>query len=108
MQRRDLVPDFDNPSGVETFVELYRLWSAIETVEGTKRFAGIAIDDRATHLFYVRFNSSIVLPEDGNHFIDYNGKRFRALRVTNDGEDNRYLIVQCSDRGDDDVDGSSS
>jgi len=86
---------------VETFATIATVKSAIETVEGTRRFAGVAIDKRTTHIFWIRYTSGLVTPEDGNHFILYDARRFRVLRVTNDGEDRKWLAIQCTERGDD-------
>ena len=85
---------------VETFATVKNTWAAIETVEGTKRFAGVAIDDRATHIFWIRYSEALTIPEDGNHFMLYSGRRFRVLRVTIDMENDEYFVIQCTERGD--------
>lgn len=87
---------------VETFATIKNTWAAIETVEGTKRFAGVAIDDRTTHIFWIRYNASLTIPEDGNHFMLYGSRRFRVLRVTIDMENDKYFVIQCTERGDSD------
>jgi SPP1 family predicted phage head-tail adaptor len=84
----------------EAFTTIKSLWAAIETIQGTKRFAGVAIDENATHLFWFRYSATLTIPEDGNHFILYAGRRFRVLRVTIDAENDEYFIVQCTERGD--------
>ena len=87
---------------VETFATIKNTWAAIETVEGTKRFAGVAIDDRTTHIFWIRYSAALTIPEDGNHFMLYGSRRFRVLRVTIDMENDKYFVVQCTERGDSD------
>jgi SPP1 family predicted phage head-tail adaptor len=87
---------------VETFATIKNTWAAIETVEGTKRFAGVAIDDRTPHIFWIRYNASLTIPEDGNHFMLYGSRRFRVLRVTIDMENDKYFVIQCTERGDSD------
>jgi SPP1 family predicted phage head-tail adaptor len=108
LQLRTLGGTIGTPEPTETFTTVTTRWAAIETTEGTKRFAGVAIDDRATHLFWIRYDAALTIPEDGNHFMLYDDRRFRVLRVTIDGEDKNWFIIQCTERGDDDQDASGA
>ena len=93
--------DFD--SSAITFTTYATVWSAIRTIEGTARFAKTAIDERATHLFYIRHRTDWRDIEAGNTFVLKGDRRFRVLRVTNQDEDSIFDIIQCTERGEDEA-----
>ena len=99
---------FGQTSASETFTTIFSPWAAIETISGFKKFSGINIDERATDVFYIRFSTAVAALEVANHFILFDGKRFRILEVTDLNRDKRTLAIQCTDRGDDTLDASEA
>ena len=89
--------DWDNSA--IAFTNYATVWSAIRTVEGTARFSRTAIDDRATHLIYIRHRTDWRDIEAGNVFVLKGDRRFRVLRVTNNDEDSIFDIIQVTERG---------
>lgn len=85
----------------ETFTTLFSPWAAIETPNGKSRFLGVDINDQTTHIFIVRYDSTIVNIEVKNNFILFNSNRMKILRVKNMNEDNIFLAIECTERGDD-------
>lgn len=83
------------------FPVLKSVWSALMTVEGTRRFQGVAIDDRTTHLWHVRYDPDVLGLETNNHFVRFEARLFKILRVNHDNEDREFLIIQSTERGDD-------
>ena len=113
LQLREISSDWDNPGITFNFTDVIEVFAAIETIStmggGTSRFQGVALDQNATHIVWFPFDTSIEIPEDGNHFFLLNdGRRLRVLRSTIDGEDRDWFAIQCSERGDSDKDASSS
>lgn len=109
LQLRQAGGSYDDTSIQYTFVDLGKYWAGIETVRGTRRFQGVAIDQSTTHMVWIRYAASIEIPEDGNHFFQLSdGRRLRVIRSTIDGEDSRYLMIECSERGDGDKEASQS
>jgi hypothetical protein len=98
---RTLVPPrFGQTKATETFITFDIAGYKISTVEGTRRFSGVAIDKNTTHLFMTRFRPKIEkLDGAGEHFMRRNGKYFRIVRITNIDEHNKYLLFQCRERG---------
>lgn len=91
--------NFDDTDVDETFATVVSTYAAIETIRGTRRFASVNIDKRATHLFYVRYRDAIKDMETGNNFILHNSRRYFILELTIMAEDNRFIIIQATNRG---------
>lgn len=95
------------------FVDQGRYFAGIETITtqggGTKRFVGVALDPNATHMVWIRYSSTLSIPEDNNSFFLLStNRRLRVLRVSIVNEDRQYFAIQCSERGDADQAGSST
>ena len=79
----------------------------IETLIGVKRWGKINIEEKATHLFYMRhtYNPKItgINIDHGNNFLGMGGIYFRILDINNQDEDNQFLIFQTTERGDQDL-----
>jgi SPP1 family predicted phage head-tail adaptor len=110
LQTRSLGASFTDNEPIETFATIDTIWAAIETPtgSGSRRFSGVALDDNTTHIFWVRYNTSLPFPEDGNHFFLYRDQRYRIIRVANDMEQNEFYVIQCSNRGIDTKAGASA
>ena len=93
-------PRFGNTKATEQFTLFDTAGYKVMTVEGTRRFASVAIDKKTTHLFLTRFRPKLEkLDSAGEHFMMRNGKYFRVIRVTNINEHNKYILFQCRERG---------
>lgn len=96
---------FDEIEPLETFSLIASPFAAIETVAGVARFAGINIDERATHIFNIVYTSflfstiSLDNLEQGNYFVRFKGRNYRILKLTNINEDNKYIAIQTTERG---------
>lgn len=101
LQTRELTPGRPGELASEEFTTIKQVWAAAKTVDGVARFSGVNIDDDATDLFYVRFDTDLKDLEEGNNFVNFDGDNFRILKVTNADRQKLFLIIQCSDRGDD-------
>ena len=86
-----------NPS--EVFTTLSSQWAGVETPNGTSKFLGVNIDKSTTHIFIVRYNSTISSLEVANNFILFGTRRMRILSVKNMNEDNIFLAIECNERG---------
>lgn len=86
-----------NPS--ESFTTLFQPWAAVETPNGRSKFLGVAINEDTTHIFIVRFDTTIQELEVANNFILFRTRRMRILSVKNMNENNYFLAIECTERG---------
>jgi len=95
--------DLDDTQPKETFTTVRSQWCAIETVgfpnSGVARFDGINIEEGATHLFWTDYDVTFPDVENRNHFVSYDGKYYKILRVDNLNERNESLAIQTTERG---------
>jgi len=113
IQTRDLdESDYDSSQPVEQFATVFTRRSTLETVTGIlsggKKFSGVSIDERTTHIFYVLYSSALEVIESSNYFILFREKRFRVVSVTNINEDNQFLAIQVTDRGEDSLEATKA
>lgn len=94
-------------SGTEIFTTIKSVWAFANTVRGTSRFASVNIDENATHLWYIRYDPDLDI-ETKNNFILYESRRFSIIDVTNDDENDNFLIIQTRETGDDDKEAASA
>lgn len=94
------ITDIDDPEPSFVFTTILSTWSAVETIRGTSRFSNVNIEDSTTHLFWIRYNPNLSIPENGNTFILFKGRYFRIIRVTNSNEQDEWVMIEASDRGD--------
>jgi len=96
---------FETSQPTEVFTSIRQQFCAIETVGfpnmGVSRFDGINIEDGATHLFWCEWDAGFPALENRNHFILWDDKRFKVLRMTNINERNTTVVVQTTERGED-------
>ena len=88
-------------SPVETFVTVANAWSGVETPNGRSKFLGTNINDDTTHIFIVRYSSDTSSLEVANNFVLFDSRRMRILDTTNMNEDNLFIAIECTERGDD-------
>jgi len=106
IQTRDLTEsDFESSQPDEDFTTVRSQWCALETIgfpnSGVARFAEINIEEGSTHIFWADYDSAFPSVENGNHYILYNDKRYKVLRVDNINELNETLAIQVTERGED-------
>jgi hypothetical protein len=104
LQTRSLeASGYDSSQPNEVFTTIREQWCAIETVsgvgQGVSRFSKIHILEESTHLFWTTWDSDFPDLENRNHWILYEGKRFKILRVDNINELNTTIVIQTTERG---------
>lgn len=84
----------------EDFTNPQTLWARIDTVSnvggGVQIFDGANVVDTASHLIYIRFIPNVTFQE----YLDYDARRFRIIDVTNLNEEDEFLLLRCTERGD--------
>lgn len=87
------------------FALIKNVWAGIVTPSPMERFNGITVNDRisnlVTHIFYINYDSSLPDLETGNHFIKYNNDDYKVLSVMNNNEQNQFIMIYTTNRGDD-------
>jgi len=68
----------------------------VETKQGVETFDSTNINGLETHHFTIRYLAGI----DSTMFVQFNCKNFSISRIINLNEENRYLTLICSERGD--------
>lgn len=93
--------DADDLNGEDKFTSILKPSSLVDTVKGSKRFAGVNIDDSITHVFSINYTPMLrKMDGDGNFYISYLDAIYRIMIVLNIDEDNKILQLFCSDQGD--------
>ena len=104
---------FGEVEPVAVFTTLFTRWAAIESVGGIRsaggvqNFSKVNTGESPTDFFYVRYEAALSELEVSNNVILFNNKRFRILSIENINRDNSTLVIQCTDRGDEDKEASS-
>lgn len=81
----------------ESFSVPTTVWAMIETLsKGVQIFDGANVVDTASHNIYIRYRPAVTF----ENYLDYEGRRFRILNTENLNERNRYIKLQCTERGD--------
>lgn len=104
---RDIkAPSIGEKQAEEVFVNIDTPYAAVKTFgggnvgsRGIRRFNGINIDPKATHLFFVPFTDLYAAIETENNFILFSGKHYSILSVDDINEDNLTIMYQCTERG---------
>lgn len=99
-RRLPQITDVEDSEPSFIFTTILSTWSAVETVRGTSRFSNVNIEGLTTHLFWIRYNPNLSIPENGNTFVLFKSRYFRIIRVTNSNEQDEWLMIEASDRGD--------
>jgi len=92
LQKRTLTSaDFDDADPTEKFVDLRKLWAAVETDRGYRSFNGVGTntdggDHLATHNFYIRYLAGCSITKE--NWIEWKCNKYQILSVENlDGLD---------------------
>ena len=97
LKDRDIVtPNNDEMQYDEKFVDDSEVWSMVKTTNGIEIFDGTNTLGVATHIFYIRYYEGLT----SEYFIEYNNKNYRILQIENLEEDDEYLKISCTLRGD--------
>ena len=94
VQTRAIVP----PEGVDysqLLTDVKLAWAALQTKKGVEIFDGTNIIGIATHYFYVRIIADVTFV----NFVEYKDKKYRILDVQNLDEDDEFLLLRCTERG---------
>lgn len=98
IQSRELVvPFFESTDFDLNFTPNFQAWAAIETVNGQVFFDGTNEERRITHNIYIQYNSTVT----AESWILLNGRRLDILEVNNLDEQDKWLLLICTDRGTD-------
>jgi hypothetical protein len=101
IETRTIVPpQMGQLSSTMSFTVFFTGFFKILTLRGSRRFSGVNINTKATHLFITRWKTSLDdMDGAGEHFVRRNENLYRVEEITNLNEHNRWLILQCSERG---------
>jgi len=99
-------PGLDTLEYTEGFTTIGTPFAALKTTggtgtKGTHRFDGINIADGVTHLFFIRYQSKYDGLEHGNNFVGFKNRNYRVISTVNNDEQDKFIILQCAERGDD-------
>lgn len=98
--RENVDPDFGETKVTESFSILHTAAFKVQTVRGTRRFAGVAIDEKTTHLFICEFKQVLRnLDGAGEHFMRQRGKLYRVIDIHNIDESDRWMLFESTERG---------
>lgn len=95
VQTRALIPA-EGVDYAQEIVDLKSVWAAIQTTKGVEIFDGTNTIGVATHFFYVRTVANLTF----ENFVEYKDKKFRILDVQEIDEDDSFLLLRCTERGD--------
>lgn len=95
VQTRVIVPP-DDVDYSQLHEDVSEVWAAIQTTKGIEIFDGVNTIGVATHLFYTRKISNVTF----ENFVEYKDKKFRIIDVQELDEDDTFLLLRCTERGD--------
>jgi hypothetical protein len=96
LQNRDIqVPDFGSPDFDEAFSGDTDVQAIINTQRGKVLFDGVATDNPITHKICIKYLPGIT----SETWILYEGRRFDILDIENCGEQDKCLVLRCTERG---------
>lgn len=102
LQNRDIEPplfgtsDFD-----ETFSGDIDRTAIVRTIDGKTFFDGVSTDRLITHKFSIEFEAGVIDDDTvtAETWILFKGKRIDVLAVENCCEEDKVLILTCTNRG---------
>lgn len=95
VQTRSIVAP-DNVDYSQDIKDFKEVWAAIQTSKGSEIFDGTNIIGVATHFFYIRRIDGVTF----ENFVEYNSKKYKILDVQNLDEDDLFMVLRCTERGD--------
>lgn len=99
IETRAITPDDSSTDFTETFTAVKTVKAMVETLSGVDIFNGTQIVGTATHRFTIKFITGVTITSQ--NWIILNDEYYDILRVDNVDENNRYLVLLCTKRGDD-------
>jgi len=75
------------------------VWAMVETVSGETMFNASNIETVVTHQFYIRYIPDVDIVD----VIVYGGLRYKIVNVENLNNENYFILIKASDRGDSDL-----
>jgi head-tail adaptor len=79
-------------------------YAMIKTINNINYNNGVNADSSITHLFYIRFNSSLNFFQE--LFVRYDNRIFNIESIENIGEENKYFMLSAVERGREDKEAS--
>lgn len=96
LQNRDIsAPIFGSADFDELFSGDQDVQAIVNTERGKTIFDGVATDRPITHKFCIEYLSGVT----AETWVSFNGRRFDIVDVENCCEENRVLILRCTERG---------
>jgi SPP1 family predicted phage head-tail adaptor len=96
LQNRDIVaPLFGDTNFEEQFSGDQDVQAIIKTVSGKTHFDGVSTETNITHEIRIEYVAGVT----AETWILFNSRRIDILAVENCCEENRILILTCSERG---------
>lgn len=86
-------------SAKETFTDYLSIYCKVKTIKGSAKFAGVSIDERATHAFYATWSPLLKAVEVANYFVLFDSRYFEIIDIANVDEDDDYAIIIAAERG---------
>ena len=72
------------------------VFARIDTTRGGEYFDGVNQNIRPTHRIYIRWRTDL----DISNGVLVNGERLKVLNFYNLNEENRFAVIECTNRGD--------
>lgn len=103
---RQIIPPqgTDNTDFNIQFVNPYNTWGYFKSRKGILTLDDANIADDVTDLFFMRYNPDILITSE--KWLQYKDKYFRIEKVTNLNHDDRFLMLELKERGEDDDEGN--
>jgi len=96
LQNRDIVaPIFGNQNFDESFSGDQNVQAIIKTVRGKTFFDGVNTETNITHEIRIKYLAGVT----AETWILFSGRRIDILSVENCCEEDRILVLTCSERG---------
>lgn len=86
--------DFDH-----TFNNKKTVWSALESVNGRDTFYLTNLDQKVSHIFYVRWYAGLT----AESWINFKSELYDIIQVENLDERDEWYSIYCNVRGDEDA-----
>jgi head-tail adaptor len=95
--------EYRGTESVYSYEDEYTVWADIQTRSGIDKFSGIVVDGAVTHVFMIRTISGLT----SERWINWNSTRFKieSIETANEGS---FMLLYCTETGDDTKDGSKS
>jgi head-tail adaptor len=89
--------DAPNTDSGLIFNTILNPWSLVKTRGNINYNNGVNSENSITHLFYIRYNSSLDFTQE--LFVRYDNRIFKVNTIENIGEENKYFVLYAIERG---------